>query len=92
MGYIPCKADPDVWLRPAKNLDGTEYYKYLLTYVDDCLVVSHDPKWIIDCLEQEYRYKLKDVGEPKRYLVAEIGKRSFTDGTAAWYMSAKLYL
>jgi Reverse transcriptase (RNA-dependent DNA polymerase) len=51
MGYIPCKADPDVWLRPAKKPDGTEYYEYLLTYVDDCLVVSHDPKQIINSLE-----------------------------------------
>jgi Reverse transcriptase (RNA-dependent DNA polymerase) len=92
MGYTPCKADPDVWLRPAKKPDGTEYYEYLLTYVDDCLVVSHDPKRIINSLEHEYKYKLKDVGEPKCYLGAEIGKRSFMDGTSAWYMSARLYL
>jgi hypothetical protein len=51
MGYTPCKADPDVWLRPAKKPDGTGYYEYLLTYVDDCLVVSHNPQQIITSLE-----------------------------------------
>jgi hypothetical protein len=74
MGYTPCKADPDVWMRPAKKPDGTDYYEYLLTYVDDCLVVSHNPKQIIDILQQEYKYILKDIGEPKQYLGAEIGK------------------
>jgi Reverse transcriptase (RNA-dependent DNA polymerase) len=74
MGYTPCKADPDVWLQAARKPDGTEYYEYLLTYVDDCLVVSHDPKRIDKSLEEEYKYLLKDVGESIRYLGAEIGK------------------
>jgi hypothetical protein len=59
--------------------------------VDGCLVVSHDSKRIVKSLEEEYKYLLKDVGEPKRYLGAEIGKRSFSDGTPAWYMSARHY-
>jgi hypothetical protein len=51
MGYTPCKANPDVWLRTAGKSDGTEYYEYLLTYVhyvDNCLVVSHGPRQIIN--------------------------------------------
>jgi hypothetical protein len=60
--------------------------------VDDCLVVSGNPKYIIKSLEEEYKYRLKDVGEPKRYLGAEIGKHTFPDGSIAWYMSARFYL
>jgi Reverse transcriptase (RNA-dependent DNA polymerase) len=92
LGFKSCQADPDVWMRASSKVNGFQYYEYLLTYVDDCLIVSHAPKEIINTLEQEYKYRLKDVGEPKRYLGAEIGKYHFSDGTTAWYMSAKLYL
>ena len=38
-----------------------------------------------------YNYKLKDVGDPTKYLGGEIGK--FTIGNQhTWYMSACLYL
>ena len=30
LGYKPTKADPDVWLRPAVNPDGFDYYKLVL--------------------------------------------------------------
>ena len=30
IGYIPTKADPDVWIRPAVKVDGTEYYEMAL--------------------------------------------------------------
>jgi Reverse transcriptase (RNA-dependent DNA polymerase) len=92
IGFRASKADSDIWLREAKKEDGDKYYKYMLTYVDDCLIVSHQPKWIISTLENKYNYKLKDVGEPKRYLGAEIGKYRLPDGYNAWYMSARLYL
>jgi hypothetical protein len=64
----------------------------MLMYVDDCLIVSHQPSRIISTLENEYEYKLKGVGEPKRYLGAEIEKYRLPDGSNAWYMSARLYL
>ena len=43
IGYTPSKADPDVWMRPEIKLNGTEYYKYALIYVDDVLVISCVP-------------------------------------------------
>jgi hypothetical protein len=92
LGFTSCKADPDVWMRPAKKEDGFQYYEYILTYVDDCLVVSHNPKQIVDTLQDEYKYRLKDVGPPTRYLGAQIGRYKFDDGSTAWYMSSELYL
>ena len=93
LGYKSCRADPDVWMRTATKDNGFEYYEYILTYVDDCLIISHDPKKIIQSLTEEYKYRLKDVGEPTRYLGAEVGKHDVnSDGTATWYMSARLYL
>lgn len=41
LGYSSCLADPDVWFHPARKPDGFEYYKHVLVYVDDLLVLSH---------------------------------------------------
>jgi Reverse transcriptase (RNA-dependent DNA polymerase) len=56
LGFKACKADPDVWMRTAVKENGFEYYEYILTYVDDCLVVLGNPKYIIKSLEEEYKY------------------------------------
>jgi hypothetical protein len=60
LGFTASKVDPDVWMRPAKTMNGDEYYEYILTYVDDCLIVSQEPGRIINNLEQDVKYKLKD--------------------------------
>jgi hypothetical protein len=64
LSFMSCKADPDVWMRKAMKDDGFEYYEYILTYVDDCLVVSHQPQLLVDTLQNEYKYRLKDIGPP----------------------------
>ena len=92
LGFKSCQADPDVWMRPATNDKGFDYYEYILTYVDDCLVVSHNPKRIIDSLQNEYKYRLKDIGEPTRYLGAQIERHTLNGQCHAWSMSASLYL
>jgi hypothetical protein len=40
LGFTSSRADPDVWLRLLKRSTGEEYYKYILLYVDDVLVIS----------------------------------------------------
>ena len=44
LGFHETQADPDVWRRPARRDDGTAYYELCLVYVDDILLVSHNPK------------------------------------------------
>ena len=37
LGYEPCKADMDLWMKKVKRSDSDEYYYvYVLLYVDDC--------------------------------------------------------
>ena len=50
LGYIPMKADPDLWLRLAVKLDGTKYYEYMLAYVDDLCGMSIDTKSMFDAI------------------------------------------
>ena len=47
VGFASCPADPDIWMRPAKKADGLPYYKYVLLYVDDTLVISKNSEKIL---------------------------------------------
>ena len=47
IGVNPTKADPNVWICPAVKPDGSEYYEYIMCYVDDILSVSLDAKSIL---------------------------------------------
>jgi hypothetical protein len=44
MGFTSFKADPDLWYKAETNpVDNSRYYAYILCYVDDILVMHHDP-------------------------------------------------
>ena len=44
MGFNSCKADPDIWLRPAIKSNGTRYDQYVLLYTDDILAIMEEPE------------------------------------------------
>ncbi|MGH7974101.1 MAG: hypothetical protein ACREBR_01145 [bacterium] len=70
LGFKSSLGDPDVWLRSAVKDDGTEYYEYILVYIDDLLIISAKSDNILTYLSKYYR--LKDMGSPTRYLGATI--------------------
>ena len=42
--FTPCKTDLDVWMRKAlKTSNGTEYWEYIILYVNDALCCSMNP-------------------------------------------------
>jgi hypothetical protein len=57
LGFKPCKADPDIWMRPTENR-----YEYIAVYVDDLAIIAKDPETITKLLVEKYNYKLKGVG------------------------------
>ena len=38
MGFVGSRADPDFWMKPTSKPDGTDYYQYVICYVDDVAV------------------------------------------------------
>jgi Reverse transcriptase (RNA-dependent DNA polymerase) len=64
LGFKGCLADPELWLRLACKPDGTQYYEYVLIYVDDILVVSHDPEAVMDMPSKHYTLKKGSVKPP----------------------------
>ena len=67
MGFQPCPADPDVWMR-----DAGEVYEYLVVYVDDLIAVMKNPKAFFDELQRSpHNYTLKGLTEPRYHLGAD---------------------
>eukprot|EP00957_Ditylum_brightwellii_P022076 1665497-Ditylum_brightwellii.AAC.1 len=80
LGFQPCKADPDVWMRQAVTPCGFEYWEYVLIYVDDILHIAYDTHPVMKELAKLYELKEGSVGEPKRYLGANVEKYQLPDG------------
>ena len=83
MGYTPCEADYDFWIRGRDD-----HYEYVAVIVDDLLVFSRKPEETIGLLQQIYKYTLTGVGSPEYYNGADI---TF-DNNGHVTMSAKTYI
>ena len=91
IGYVPSRADPDVWLRPGVKPDGTEYYEMVLVYVDDVLAFSADPMKTMKGIQDKFKLKDDKIEEPETYLGAELSKMVTANGTECWTMSSEKY-
>ena len=89
--FTPSRADMDMWMRCQTKPDGSKYYEYLVVYVDDVLIISHDPHSIVKAIENR-PYELKGGTAPESYLGANIGKYTIVKGIETWYMSSSQYL
>ncbi len=74
MGYESAKADPDFWMRRDVKRDGTEYYRYVICYVDDVAATMEDPKEFMTELSRRFTLKEGSVEEPTLYLGADVVK------------------
>jgi hypothetical protein len=91
MGFVANYADADLYMRRATGRNGA-YWKYILVYVDDLLILSLDTDSIIKTLKEEYHYTLKDVGPPTRYLGATMSRFKSDDCGQTWAQSAEGYI
>ena len=89
---FPTKSDPNVWIQPAVKLDGTEYYKMVLFYVDDVLAILETPMKTIEGIKSLFKLKGDEADVPDIYLGALIQKVETADGTECWIMSAEKYV
>jgi len=83
MGFEPCKAEPDIWMR--RNGD---VYEYIATYVDDLAVAAKDPKSIISALKDKYGFKLKGT-DP---IAFHLGCDYFRDDTGTLCIAPRKYI
>ena len=95
MGYVSWRADPDLWMRPDTETDGTEYYRYVICYVDDVAATMEDPKEFMDALSKRFTLKEGSVQEPELYLGADVKKWYIADsddpGKVRWALAFTKY-
>ena len=83
LGFQPCKAEPDIWLRRNGNI-----YEYVAVYVDDLAIVMHDPQAFADVLMQRYKFKLKGTG----IISVHLGMDIYRDSDKVLCISARKYI
>ena len=85
LGFSPCKADPDVWMRASKREDNTDYWEYVLLYVDDCLCISTHPEKIIrEEIGKYFLMKEASIGTPDIYLGGKVSQVELETGEVCW--------
>lgn len=72
LGYKSTIADPDVYLKPKSREDGTNYYSYLIIYVDDVLCLDINPGKTIEKISSVYRVKPDSIKSPTMYLGMDV--------------------
>ena len=91
IGFIPTRANPDVWGQLAVKPDGFEYYEYILCYVDDLLAISHDEQKVLKSVQDTFKFKHDKIDKPDVYVGAQLDKMS-VDGFEGWTMSSEKYV
>ena len=56
-----CPIDPDVNMRQAMKPTGEKYWEYVLCYVDDILVISHQTKIVMAGIAKQFTLKADSV-------------------------------
>jgi hypothetical protein len=93
LDFQSCPADPDVWMRPAKKSDGSEYYEYVLLYVDDVLVVSDRGEHLLrNGIGKYFELKEESIGPPELYLGGRLRKVVLENGVKTWAFSSSQYV
>ena len=91
--WKPCLADPDLWMKPmTRTDDNSEYYAYILLYVDDCLAISEDATKELHALDHYFKMKKGSIGNPEMYLGAKLRLTKLPNGILAWGISASKYV
>jgi hypothetical protein len=93
LSFKSCKADPDVWMRPATKPDGHAYWEYVLLYTDDCLAVSHRGEYVLrNEIGKYFELKEESIGPPDIYLGGKLREVELEKGNKAWAFGSSQYI
>ena len=62
MGFLPTRADQDLWYRKSDDYDG---YDYIAMHVDDIIIAAKDPSKYMTMIEQEFA--VRDLSDSPEY-------------------------
>ena len=79
MGYRLCPTYPDLWLKEQIDWKDNRYYAYILCYVNNLLVVHHNPRGVMDKIDSFLPLMPDSIGPPKISLRAKLKKKTSED-------------
>ena len=75
LGLLTCPADLDLWMNPMVRPGyGSDYYAYVLIYVDDVMVIHHDADSVLWRIDSCFKLKPSLIGDHEIYLGAKLNK------------------
>ena len=89
--FIPTRADPDVWRRPAVDEDQFKYYEYVLCYVAGILAINHKAKDVLKAVQAVFKLKDNKIEPLDMYLGATLSIME-EDGVQGWCMTSDKYV
>ena len=92
LNYKSCLANPDLWMRAARNSIGKDYYEYVLLYTDDALVVSENPKECLLEIDKYFPMKKCSIDTPRLYLGGKISQVQLPNGVITYALSMSQYV
>jgi hypothetical protein len=63
----------------------------VLIYTDDLLVISENPKIVLERIDKYFPLKPGSITPPNVYLGAKVSKYTLPNGVSAWAMSSSQY-
>ena len=94
LGFERCVSNPDVWYQPSTNKHGDPVYKYVLLYMDDCLVVSNKGIEIIQNeMGKSFNFKEDSIYHP--YCMSYLGGKLYErkgEGKRCWSFCPTQYV
>ena len=74
-----------MWIRAATKPDGEEYFEYVLLYIDDCLVILHNPEAILrEEIGKHFKLKEEFIRPPSQYLGGKIRQVTMANSQICW--------
>ena len=91
LGFKPSIANHDTWLKPACKADGTQYYEYVLMYIDDILTILERARKIMIQIQGLFKFKNNKIEEPTNYLGTRLQKK-IINKQECWSMTSQNYV
>ena len=83
------KADPDAWIQAAVHDDSFKHCEMAFVHVDDLLLVSHQPRKVLELIAELHTVEPGSDKAPEIYLGMNIKKIQTPDGHEIWAQSPK---
>ena len=79
-------------MREATKTDGTDYWEYILLYVDECVVVSYHSENILrEEIGKYFKLKEKSIGPPDIFRSGKMRRVKVDNDSKAWAFRSSQY-